>query len=132
MNPFLYDPNEKRLPPEEVRLTRVEARPQPNARLVKIHLELTPFIKRPNIELTITSDEGKEVGHTSILETMLNILELTMHLRRVEAGQVLTMQTTVYYQKLPEPTDRPVDIPLPEPMVVDRDTTTFTFTPVET
>ena len=131
MNPFFLDPNEIRLPPEEVRLTKVQVIPQPNGRQVKIHLELTPFMKRPNIELTITSNAGKEVGHASILETMLHTLEITMHLRRVEPGEALRLETRVYYQKLPEPSDTPVELPLPDPIIVDRNTTSFNLPLVE-
>jgi len=127
MNIYLQDPNEVRLPPEEVRLTKVEVIPQPNGKQVKIHIELTPFMKRPNIEVSITSEAGKEVGHTSILETMLHKLEFTMHLRQVEPGAELNLETTVYYQKLPEPSDTPVEIPLPDPLIVDHNAITFSL-----
>ncbi|HSB67153.1 MAG TPA: hypothetical protein VLD65_11270 [Anaerolineales bacterium] len=126
---FLYDPNEIRLPPEDVRLTQVEVKPLPNGRQVKIHLELTPFMKRPNLEVSITSQAGNEVGHTSILETMHHQLEFTMHLRQVEPGDELSMETTIYYQKLPEPSETPMDMALPDPMVVDRNRTIFKLTP---
>ncbi len=122
MNMFLNDPNEIRLPPEEVRLTSVQVTPQPGGTLVKVHLELTPFMKRPNIEVTITSSEGKEVGHTSILETMLHILEFTVHLRQVKPGEELSLETRVYYQSLPPPSDSPVELPLPDPLIVDKQT----------
>ena len=127
MNFFLHDPNEIRLPPEEVRLTNVQVSPHPDGKQVKVHLELTPFMKRPNIEVTIRTGAGNEVGHTSILETMLSKLEFTMHLRQVQPGAVLSMETSVYYQKLPEPSDTPTEVPLPEPMVVDRNITTFSI-----
>ena len=125
---FIQDPNEIRRPPEEVRLTKVDVQPRSGGKQVKIHLELTPFMKRPNVEVSITSRAGKEVGHTNILETMLHTLEFTMHLLQVDAGEELTMQTTVYYQKLPEPSDAPKDMPLPDPLIVDRNTTTIKLT----
>jgi hypothetical protein len=129
---FLHDPHEIRLPPEEVRLTKVEVKPKPNGRQVKIHLELTPFMKRPSIAVSITSSSGNEVSHTSILETMLHDLEFTMHLRQAEVGEELTVKTAVYYQKLPEPSETPMDIPLPDPMIVDQNTTIFKLTQVDT
>jgi len=132
MNFFLDDPNEIRLPPAEVRLIKVQVVPQPNGKRVKVQLELTPFMKRPNIEVSITSAAGKEVGHTRILETMLYKLEFTMHLRQVEAGGELNIETTVYYQKLPEPSDTSVETPLPDPLIVDKNQTTFRLTPAET
>lgn len=127
MNIFLQDPNEIRLPPAQVRLVKVQVKAQPNGKQVKIHLELTPFMKRPNIEVAITSGTGQEVGHTSILETMLHKLEFTMHLRQVDPGSKLTMETKVYYQKLPEPSDTPMEVPLPDPLIVDHNTTTFSL-----
>ncbi len=125
MNIFLQDPNEVRLPPEEVRFTKVQVTPLPNGRQVKIHVELTPFKQRPNIEVTITSREGKEVGHTTILETMLHTLEFTVHFRQVEPSEELRLETTLYYQKLPEPSASGEEVPLPESLVVDRKTTQF-------
>jgi hypothetical protein len=132
MNIFFQDPNEIRLPPEEVRLREVQITPQPNGDRVKIHLELTPFIKRPNVNVTITDASGKEVAHTSILETMLPKLEITMHLRKPEQGSEYSVETTVYYQQTLEPTKTPVDIQLPDPMMVDCHKATFILPQLET
>ncbi len=127
MNIFLQDPNEIRLPPEEVRLTKLQVIPKPNSTQVRVLLELTPFMKRPNLELIIINQTGGEVGHTSILETMLHKLEITMHLRQVQPGDTLTITTMVYYQKLPEPGGSAEEVPLPDPQVVDQQSTTFSL-----
>jgi hypothetical protein len=125
MDIFFNDPNIVRLPPEEVRLREVQIAPQPESGRVKIHLELTPFQKRPNLSMIITSSTGKEAAHTTILETMLTKLELTIHLRSPEPGSEYTLETIVFYQKLPQPREDEVVIQLPEPMVVDRRKSTF-------
>jgi hypothetical protein len=125
MDIFFNNPNVVRLPPEEVRLREVHITDLPKSGRVKIHLELTPFQKRPDISVSITSFSGKEAARTTILETMLTKLELTMHLREPELGREYTVETTVYYQKLPQPSETEVDIQLPEPMIVDRQKTTF-------
>jgi hypothetical protein len=126
MDIFFQDPNEVRLPPEEVRLNHVQAEPLLDGTRVKVFLELTPFIKRPNIEIIITNASGKEVAHTAILEIMQRKIELTMHLREAEPGSEYTIDSTIYYQSLPEPGDAPaMDIPLPDPMIVDRQKKTF-------
>lgn len=127
MNIFLQDPNEIRLPPEEVRLIKLEVMPKPDGKQVRVLLELTPFMMRPNLELSITNETGREVGHTSILETMLHKLEITMHLRQVEPGDSLTIKTTVYYQKLPEPSGSEEEVSLPDPLVVDQQSTIFSL-----
>ena len=86
-------------------------------------------MKRPNIEVRIFSRPGNEVGHINILETMLHKLEFTIHLRQAQAGDDLTMETIVYYQKLPEPGQTSEEVPLPDPMIVDRNTTLFKLIP---
>jgi hypothetical protein len=125
MDIFFNDPNVVRLPPEEVRLLDMQITPQPESGRVKIHLELTPFQKRPDISVCITSLTGKEAARTTILETMLTKLELTIHLRGPEPGREYTAETTIYYQKLPQPSEDEVEIQLPEPMIVHHQKTTF-------
>jgi hypothetical protein len=131
MDIFFQDPNEVRLPPEEVRLRELQVTPQPDGNRVKIYLELTPFKKRPNVEVTITAASGKEAAHASILEAMLHKMEFTMHLRQPVAGSRYNVQTIVYYQRLPEPSETPTELPLPEPMIVDCHETTFTLPKLE-
>jgi hypothetical protein len=125
MDIFFNDPNVVRLPPEKVRLRDVQIIPQVGSGRVKIHLELTPFQKRPDISVRITSVAGKEAARTTILETMLTKLELTIHLREPEPGGEYMVETTVYYQKLPQPSEADDEIQLPEPMIVDQRKTTF-------
>lgn len=132
MDIFFQDPNIIRVPPEEVRLLEVKVSPQAKGGRVKIYIELTPFIKRPNISVSITDKAGKEVAHTSILETMLPKMEFTMHLRAPEQGSEYGVDTRVYYQRMPEPSETGVEIPLPDPQIVDRQQATFILPPVET
>jgi hypothetical protein len=122
---FFNDPNVVRLPPEEVRLREVQITPDANSGRVKIHLKLTPFQKRPDICVTITSASGKEAARTTILETMLTKLEITMHLREPNPGSEYAVETIVYYQKLPQPGEAEGEIQLPDPMIVDRQKTVF-------
>jgi hypothetical protein len=125
MDIFFQDPNEVRLPPEEVRLCGVQVMPLPDGRRVKILLELTPFIKRPNVDISITGVSGMEAARASILETMTRKLEFVLHMREAEPGGEYTLESMVYYQKLPEPSNTTVEITLPEPIIVDRQKMTF-------
>ena len=125
MDIFFHDPNEVRLPPEEVRLRGMQVMPLPDGRRVKILLELTPFMKRPNVDVSITAASGKEVAHASILESMSHKLEFTMHIRETEPGGEYTLESIVYYQRLPEPVDVSMETPLPDPIIVDRHIVTF-------
>ena len=125
MDFFLQDPDELRLPPESVRLRDLHITPHPQGRKVKVNLELTPFKVRPNIELTIIDPSGKEAAHTNILDAVLKKMELIMHLRTPIPGGEYHLVTVVYYQKLPEPGETQVDVPIPEPTIVDRRETPF-------
>lgn len=132
MDIFFQDPNIVRVPPEEVRLLELVVTPLPNSGRVKIFLELTPFKKRPNVNVSITDKSGKEVSHTSILETMLPKMEFTMHIRQPKQGGEYRVETYVYYQHLPEPSETSGESPLPDPMIVDRRKATFILPGVET
>jgi hypothetical protein len=127
MNPFFRDPNEIRHPPEDVRLLEMQILPTGPSGRVRIKIQLTPFEKRPCVEVSILAADGGEAAHTNILETFLPELEFTMHLRHPHPGSEYSVEAIVYYQKLPEVTDTPIDISLPEPMVVDRHHTVFTL-----
>src|SRR4030042_913003 len=131
MDIFFQDPNEVRLPPEEVRLREMNVISLPDGKRVKVFLELTPFIKRPNIEVVMTDASGKEVAHTSILETALRKLEFIMHIRNTEPGSKYTIESIVYYQRLPEPSDIPMDVALPDPVIGDNLKATFIIPQIE-
>jgi hypothetical protein len=81
MDAFFVDPEVERLPPELVRLTDLNAVPLVDRQRVHVRLELTPFEKSPEIELTLVSPEGETCGSSSILEPMGWKMELTMHIR---------------------------------------------------
>ena len=107
MDFFLQDPDEVKLPPEEVRLRLIQVTLQPGSNKVKVHLELTPFQKRPNVEIIITTSSGKEAAHTSILEVMLPKMELTMHLRRPQPGETYTLSALVFFVQQPPEGEEP-------------------------
>jgi hypothetical protein len=132
MDFFLQNPDEVRLPPEQVRLLESRIMPLEGGSRVKIFLELTPFMKRPSIEITITNLSGKVLAHTNILETLLPKLEFVMHLRETEPGSEYKLEALVYYQKLPEPSDVQKDLPLPDPIIVDRHNKMFMIPPSQT
>ena len=128
---FFNDPNEVRLPPEYVRLRNVQVITHPKGDRARVRVELTPFSKRPNVRVSITDEAGKAIAQTDILETMQSNLEFTMHLRGAEIGREYTVEAQVYYQKIPVPSEIPMDIHLPDPMVVDLRKVTFTLPPLE-
>jgi hypothetical protein len=127
MSIFFQDPHEVRLPPEEVRLKEVQVIPVSQDGRAKILVELTPFQQRPNVEVSITDPSGRETAHATILESMLAKLEFTMHIRKFDPELEYQAITRVYYQRLPEASKEPVEIELPEPLIVDQNVTKFVF-----
>ena len=78
---FFPEDNLTRATPEETQISVLKAEPYPDGYRLRVNIEVTPFQKRPYIEVTITDSEGAEVASTSIVEPMGWKLELTMHIR---------------------------------------------------
>ncbi|MBN2149333.1 MAG: hypothetical protein JW726_18240 [Anaerolineales bacterium] len=123
MDIFLRDLNEVPLPPEEVRLRALRAEARPDGHRVKVYIEIDPFQKRPSLQVVILDARGEEMAQASILETMVQKLELTLHLRQPHPGASYTLAATLYYQKLPTQDDELSQ--MPEPLIVDRSQVTF-------
>ena len=132
MDIFFHDPSEIPLPPEEVRLRELRATPWQDGQRVKIYLEVDPFQKRPNAQVTITNTAGMEVARVSILETMTRKMEFNMHLREPQPGGEYTVETIIYYQKLPTQEESLSEGLLPDPVIVDRRKVTFSVSRLET
>ena len=102
MDIFFQDPDAIPLPPKEVRIKEFQVKLRPDKRRVHIYLEITPFQKRPNGEITIYNPQGDEVASASIIETMVPNMELTMHLRGEITPGEYSVQVYIYYLETPE------------------------------
>jgi hypothetical protein len=101
---FFTDPNVEKLPPEKTRFLDLRAEPNPDGKRIRVSLDLTPFQKRPYIELTLTRPDGRVVSSASIVEPTAWKLELTLHIREpistepgpgTEASDVKTSSCTL-------------------------------------
>jgi hypothetical protein len=81
MDFFFPEDNLTRAVPEETKINVLSAQPYPDGRRLRVNLEVTPFQKRPYIEVILTDSNGDEVASTSIVEPMGWKLEFTMHIR---------------------------------------------------
>lgn len=93
---------------EEVRLRQIGLFVYEDLRRVAVGLELTPFLERPCIELTITNSQGMRSASLTLIETHTPNITLVMHLRDTlvpKADYTLTAQ--IYYDH-PELTQRQV------------------------
>jgi hypothetical protein len=127
MDIFFQDPSEIPLPPAEVRIRELKAQPWVDGQRVGVYLEIDPFQKRPNAEISILNDQREEVASVSIIETIDRKMELTMHLRGVKAPGNYTIQATLFYAEQNDDEDNsPESKPdLQTRSIVDRAQTSF-------
>jgi hypothetical protein len=96
MDFFLPEDSLARSLPQETRITSLTAETYPDGRRLRVNLEITPFQKRPTIEVTLHNSGGEEVASTSIVEPLSWKLEFTMHLRG-EIHNPYTLNARLYY-----------------------------------
>lgn len=94
---FFTDSSEAPVPPAEVRIRALDASPRPDRVRVDVHLELTPFQRRPNIEVSIANEAGRQVAALSVIEAIDPKMDFTMHLRKPDPGGSYTLAIHVFY-----------------------------------
>lgn len=77
----LVGEGETPVPPEQVRFRWAKAEPYPDRHRVRVEFELTPFLKRPDVEIEVRGPDGAIVAGVSIIENVDPRVSLTLHLR---------------------------------------------------
>jgi len=101
MDFFFPEDDLQRVPPEETRVQSLDVQPYPDGERVRVNIQMTPFQKRPYLELRLVDAHGDEVATASIVEPMSWKLELTMHLRKATANP-FTIAARLFYPEGPE------------------------------
>ncbi len=96
MDFFFPEDNLTRATPEETKINSLSAQPYPDGRRLRVNIEITPFQKRPYIEVSLNNSNGDEVASTNIVEPMSWKLEFTMHIRG-ELENPYTLNARLYY-----------------------------------
>jgi hypothetical protein len=96
MDFFFPEDNLNRMTPEETRITSLTAEPYPDGYRLRVNIEVTPFQKRPYIEVVLNDADGDEVASSSIVEPMGWKLEFTMHIRG-ELKNPYTLEARLFY-----------------------------------
>jgi len=96
MDFFFPEDNLQRMTPEETRITSLSAEPYPDGYRLRVNIEVTPFQKRPYIEVMLTDADGDEVASSSIVEPLSWKLEFTMHIRG-ELNNPYTVEAKLFY-----------------------------------
>jgi hypothetical protein len=98
MDFFFPDDLLPRMPPEETRIASLRAEPYPDRGRVRVNLEVTPFQKRPHIDVTLADADGNEVAATHLVEPMSWKLEFTLHVRgKADPAGKYALEARLYY-----------------------------------
>ncbi len=104
MDLFFPEDHLNRMTPEETHIASLTAEPYPDGYRLRVNIEVTPFQKRPHIEVSLKDADGDEVASTSIIEPMAWKMEFTMHIRG-ELNNPYTLEAKLFYP------DGPADEP---------------------
>lgn len=100
MDFFLPEDHLQRATPEETRITSLTAEPYPDGYRLRVNIGMTPFQKRPHLEVVLTDSNGDEVASSTIVEPLGWKIEFTMHIRG-ELNNPYTLQATLFYPEGP-------------------------------
>ena len=100
MDFFFPEDNLARAVPEETHITTLTASPYPDGYRLRVNIEVTPFQKRPHIEVVLADGSGDEIASTTIVEPMSWKLEFTMHIRG-ELNNPYALEAKLYYPEGP-------------------------------
>jgi len=95
---FFADEAEVPLPPREVRIIEVAARPSHDGYRVALSLTLTPFLEYPNLEVVLYRPDGEEERSLSIVGTMERNLLITLHVKQPVPGGAYRVQIELVYE----------------------------------
>lgn len=116
MDFFFPEDNLTRAVPEETKISSLGAETYPDGRRLRVNIAITPFQKRPYIEVMLNDKDGNEIASTSIVEPLSWKLEFTMHLRG-EINNPYTLNAKLYFPDGPsqEPVLYSFDVQPPQP-----------------
>ena len=116
MDFFFPEDNLQRMTPEETHITSLSAEPYPDGYRLRVNIEITPFQKRPHLEVTLSDADGEEIASSSIVEPLTWKLEFTMHIRG-ELKNPYTVEAKLFYPDGPEAEPRTFsfDVEPPQP-----------------
>ena len=98
MDFFFPEDNLTRAVPEETHITSLRAEPYEDRGRVRVNLEVTPFQKRPHIDVTLFDSDGEEVTTTSLVEPLSWKLEFTLHVRgKTDPAGTYKLEARLYY-----------------------------------
>lgn len=106
----IFPSNQAPKPREEVRIEALELHVYPDRFRVFVHLQVTPFLERPNLLMTVRDADDRIAAELSVIETMHHDMEFTIHLRgKDDPAGAYTLTVDLYYETRNPPQDRKVE-----------------------
>lgn len=98
------------LPPAEMRFIELRAEPvlDEGPLRARIYVEVTPFQKRPYIEVALTGANNDEIASASIIEPMQRKNVFTMHFRGPQKSGGFSLHARLYYPESPDSDTREI------------------------
>jgi hypothetical protein len=97
-----FGPDDVPQPRDKVKIESMDVVVLPDRGRVQVNINLTPFQVRPNVAVALVRADGDPpiVADMTIIETMHNTMEFTMHIRSVDdpAGDY-TLKARLYYEQ---------------------------------
>jgi len=127
MDILFSDPSETPLPRDEVRIIGLKVEAYPDGRRVRVSIELTPFLEKPNGDIVITNGEGQCVAEASFIGTIVPKFDMTLHLRHnnPKMGEY-TAEVTIFFTEMIIGEGQDDQTPrVPEKMIVDKRASNF-------
>jgi hypothetical protein len=94
---FYDDPGGGPKAREEVRFNRLGLYMYPQKRQVAVGFDITPFLEKPSIEVTLTNEMGERAATLTVIEAMQPNFSLIMHLRDQVPSQKYQVEAILYY-----------------------------------
>jgi len=94
---FFDDPLQSPNSRQDVRIKQLGLYLFEDCRRVAVGFDITPFLERPSIQVSIRNLQGQEVSSLHVIETLETNFSLTMHLRDPEPQDSYEVIATLYY-----------------------------------
>lgn len=86
--------------PPDVRFLELRVEPWPEGDRVRVHAQITPFLKPPDLEAVLLDSAGNELTSVDIIENIDFNLVFTMHIRFPSADGKYTLQGKLSYEDM--------------------------------
>ena len=95
---FFDDPLKGPRSREDVRFNQLGLYVYDDRRRIAVGFDITPFLERPSVEVTITNAAGEVAANLTVIEAMQPNFNLTMHLRDNPPADPYQIEAILYYQ----------------------------------